>query len=237
MATMAISSAAAVPQTTLEDPLGHLPCSTIAEYKKGQRIYNQERPSTGLCLIIDGKVKVSRVADDGSEVVVDIYRTDEFFGESALLGPMRLSEEATALETTKLMSWTAAEIEEIAARRPKLAVALWQILAQRTVDFGHRIESFSLDNAARRLARSLICLSMRLGEPDDIGSLRMAAMTHELLSRYVGTSREIVTHYMNYFRRMGYLQYSRKGITVYGDALQEWLKEDSSLVELHQTSS
>jgi CRP-like cAMP-binding protein len=53
----------------------------------------------------------------------------------------------------------------------------------------------------------------------------MSAFTHELLSQYVGTSREIVTHYMNQFRRMGYLQYSRRGIVMYRDAFQEWLRQ------------
>jgi CRP-like cAMP-binding protein len=199
------------------------------EYKKGHTIYNPERPSTGICLIISGTVKVCRIAEDGRQAVSDIYRTDDFFGESALLGVAHPSEHAIALENTKIMSWTAAEMEDIVARRPKLAVAIWQILAQRNVDFGHRIESFSLDNVARRLARSLVSLSERLGEPNENGSIQMAALTHELLSQYVGTSREGITHHMNYFRRKGYLKYSRKGITLYRDALKEWLREENQV--------
>jgi CRP/FNR family transcriptional regulator len=206
----------------LEDPLAHLPCSSIVEFKKGQMIYNQDQPSTSIYLVIDGKVKVSRMADDGHQVVVDIYQTDEFFGESALLGLPQRAEQATALENVKLMTWTSAEI---VMKRPKLAVALLQILVQRTLEFGHRIESFSVDNIARRLARSLIRFSERLGVPEDDGSLRMVPFTHELLSQYVGTSREIVTHYMNQFRRQGYLRYSRKGIILYRSAFQEWLRQ------------
>ena len=56
--------------------------------------------------------------------------------------------------------------------------------------------------------------------------MRMAAFTHELLSQYVGTSREIVTHYMNQFRRQGYLQYSRRGIVLYRDAYEQWLRQN-----------
>src|ERR1041385_2098907 len=149
------SSTFATPKP-LEDPLAHLPCSTIVEYRKGQIIYSQDQPSTTLYLVIDGKVKVSRVADDGHQVVVDIYQADEFFGESAFLNLSHRCEQATALENAKLMTWTTAEIEDIATKRPRLAVALLQILVQRTVDFTHRIESFSLDNIARRLARALI---------------------------------------------------------------------------------
>jgi len=160
------------------------------EYRKGQIIFNQDQPSTSLYLVIEGKVKVSRLADDGHQVVVDIYQPDEFFGESAFLNLPHRAEQATALENTKLMAWATPEIEEIIVRRPRLAVALLQILVQRTLDFTHRIESFSVDNIARRLARTLIRFSERLGTVEEDGSVRMVPFTHELLSQYVGTSRE-----------------------------------------------
>src|SRR5712692_9275763 len=217
----------AVPQRQLEDPLAHLPCSSIMEFRKGQVIYNQDQPPTSIYLVIDGKVKVSRLADDGHQVIVDIYQPDEFFGESAFLNLPHRSEQATAMENCKLMTWTASEIEDIVVKRPRLAVALLQILVQRTIDFGHRIESFSVDNIARRLARSLIRFSERLGTPEDDGSTRMVPFTHELLSQYVGTSREIVTHYMNLFRRQGFLRYSRKGIILYRDAVKDWLRQNA----------
>jgi CRP/FNR family transcriptional regulator, cyclic AMP receptor protein len=217
-----------VQQKQLEDPLAHLPCSSILEYRKGQVIYNQDQPSTSIYLVIDGKVKVCRMADDGRQVVVDIYQTDEFFGESAFLSSPTRDEQALALENTKVMTWTTAEIEDIVMRRPRLAVALLQILVQRSIEFGHRIESFSVDNIARRLARTLIRFSERLGQNLEDGSIQMMPFTHELLSQYVGTSREIVTHYMNQFRRQGYLRYSRKGIQLYRDAMKDWLRQQAS---------
>ena len=224
---MASSPTAYAPHKSLEDPLAHLPCSTIVEYRKGQTIYNQDQPSTSLYLVIDGKVKVVRLADDGHQVVIDIYQPDEFFGESAFLSLPHRSEQATVLEDAKLMAWGTQEIEDIIMKRPRLAVALLQIQVQRTLDMTQRIESFSADNIARRLARSLIRFSERLGTLESDGSVHMSAFTHELLSQYVGTSREIVTHYMNQFRRMGYLQYSRRGIVMYRDAMHQWLRENA----------
>ncbi|MGA1994868.1 MAG: Crp/Fnr family transcriptional regulator [Bryobacteraceae bacterium] len=222
---MASTLAAVAPARALEDPLAHLPCSTQLEFRKGQTIYNHDQPSHNLYLVMEGSVKVSRVADDGHQVVVDIYQPNEFFGESALLSLPRRAEQASAMADAKLMLWTTAEIEDIVLRRPRLAVALLQVLVQRTVDFTHRIESFSCDNIARRLARSLIRFADRQGTCDTEGAMHMAPLTHELLSQYVGTSREIVTHYMNQFRKQGYLRYSRKGIVLYRDALQDWLTE------------
>jgi CRP/FNR family transcriptional regulator, cyclic AMP receptor protein len=223
---MASGTTALAPQRTLEDPLAHLPCSSIEEHRKGQMVYNQDQPSTSIYLVIEGRIKVSRLGDDGHQVVVDIYQPDEFFGESALLNLPHRSEQAVALENSKLMTWSNTEIEEIIMRRPRLAVALLQILVQRTVDFTHRIESFSVDNIARRLARTLIRFSERLGTSAEDGGIHMTPFTHELLSQYVGTSREIVTHYMNEFRKQGYLRYSRKGIVLYREAFRDWLRQN-----------
>ena len=211
---MASTARVIAPEKTLEDPLAHLPCSSILEYKKGQNIYSQDQPSAGIYLVIEGKVKVSRMADDGHQVILDIYQTDEFFGEPALLHLPQRAEQATAMESSRLMSWSTAEIEDIITKRPRLAVALLQLLAQRTIEFGQRIESFSVDNIARRLARSLIRFSERLGTPEPDGALRLAPFTHELLSQYVGTSREIVTYQMTRLRSQGLIRYSRQFIDI-----------------------
>ena len=50
----------------------------------------------------------------------------------------------------------------------------------------------------------------------------MRALCHEFLSEYIGTSRERTTMYMNQFRRLGYLRYSRKEIVLY-PAFKEWV--------------
>jgi CRP/FNR family transcriptional regulator len=212
----------------LEDPLAYLPCSTIVEYSRGQLIYGRSQVSNSIYLVIDGKVKVCRTADDGRQVVVDIYQPDEFFGECAFLGEKHRTEEAVALDATKVMTWSTAEIEELVVRRPRLGIALVQLLVRRSQEFGARIESFSIDNIGRRLVRSLIRFSERLGRDSGDGSVDMMPFTHELLSQYVGTSREIVTHYMNQLRRQGYLKYSRKGISLNREALRDWLRRDTS---------
>jgi CRP/FNR family cyclic AMP-dependent transcriptional regulator len=157
--------------------------------------------------------------------VVDIYRPDDLFGESAFLDAPPRSDQAVAMEDTRLMSWSCAEIEAAIAKRPRLGMALLQILVQRTGDLTRRVESLSVDNIARRLARSLLRFAERLGTQGQDGTVSMPPFTHELLAQYVGTSREIVTHYMSQFRRQGLLRYSRAGITVNRASLTVWLDE------------
>lgn len=203
----------------IEDPLAHLPVSGIAEFHKGTVIYGPEAPSASLYVVLAGKVKLCRTAPGGLQVVLDVYQTDEFFGESSLVGGSA-NESAVALENARVMSWTASEVYEIVLKRPDLGLALLQLAIMRSIDFGKRIESFSLDNIEHRLISALLRFAERLGTPAEDGGREMIAFTHELLSQHVGTSREIVTHYMNYFRRRGALRYSRKSIVVFEDALR-----------------
>jgi CRP/FNR family cyclic AMP-dependent transcriptional regulator len=216
-------------QTQIEDVLAHLPISSTTEYRKGHVIYSRADASRSLYLVVTGKVGISQVADDGSEVLLEIVRPDELFGESAFLNAARNTEEAKVIEKATLMTWAVSEMEGLVMKRPRLAVALLQVLAQRNAELTRRIESLSVDTTQQRLARSLIHFSERLGTPEEDGSIRMMPLTHELLSRYVGTSREIVTQYMNRLRKQGCLSYSRRGILLHRDILEAVLDRNGSV--------
>ncbi|MFN7997556.1 MAG: Crp/Fnr family transcriptional regulator [Bryobacteraceae bacterium] len=207
----------------LEDLLAQLPCSSIVAHAKNDVIYNSQKPATSLYLIIAGRVKLSRIASAGGRVLIDIYHAEEFFGESCLLEPDCHGTEAVALEESKIMVWPATELGELISTRGRLGIALSQALAQREMELSRRILSFSAERIDCRLARSIIRFSEHLGTAEDGGAVRMMAMSHALLAEYVGTSREIVTHFMNQFRQQGYLLYSRKGIVVYPAPFKQWL--------------
>jgi len=217
--------AASESRAPLEDVLAHLPVSSLVDYRKGQIIYSPKQPSKSFYLVVAGKVEISQTTRDGSEVLVDIVGPEELFGESAFHHVLRDSEQAKAHENSRVMTWATSEIEDLVMKRPRLAIALLQVLAQRNAELTRRIESLAVDTIERRLARSLIRFSERLGTPEDDGSVRMLPLTHGLLSRYVGTSRELISHYMNQFRRQGYLNYSRSSIQLYRDALRASIVE------------
>src|SRR4051812_23877095 len=95
---------------TMLDPLEYLPSSKVIFYKKNQIIYSQHESATEVYLVVDGKVRVFRTAYGGKRLLVDIYRNDEFFGESVLAGQLNRPESAVAYENTSVMVWTVDEI-------------------------------------------------------------------------------------------------------------------------------
>lgn len=206
-----------------EDPLALLPRTSVRTYKKNDLIYDPEDHNEALYLVIDGRVKVGRLAEGGKEVVLDFYHKDDFFGETGFLGANHHGEQATALEKTSVMLWSVTELKRLMMRTPALGSALLRVAAQKIHDANDRIESFCLDPIHRRLAKALLRLGERFGQPGEEQLLHLAPTTHEQLARYVGTSREIVTQYMNQFRRDHLLRYSRRGVDLDVAALQRYL--------------
>ncbi len=217
---MAANTASFELQTRVADVLECLPVTRCTDYRKRQTIYGPDKRSNCIYLVVAGKVGISQIANDSSEVLLDLIRPDELFGESAFLDTPLASERAVAIEETRLMSWNVSDMENLVQKRPRLAVALLQIFARRNGEFTRRIGSLALDRIEQRLARSLIRFSERLGTQESDDVVRMMPITHKMLSRYIGTSREIVTQYMTRFRKLGHVSYSRQAICLHRKALR-----------------
>ena len=215
-----LSISTAGTQEIADDPLLYLPSSTVVHLGRGEVIYEAERPCTQLYVVIAGTVQISRVNVQGRQIIIDIYRTDDSFGESALVGLERHGQEAVALEDTMLMSWARDEVEQVMDQRPTLGLALLSLMAQREVHLAERMESLLVDSIPARLAKALTHFSERLGTPGQDGSVTMRGFTHEFLSQYIGTSREQVTVTMGDLRRQQLINYSRRKTIIQSDALR-----------------
>ncbi|HEY1338190.1 MAG TPA: Crp/Fnr family transcriptional regulator [Bryobacteraceae bacterium] len=197
-----------------ENPLALLPATIPVQYSKGSVIYSKLRRPSHLNLVIRGKVSVTVTARGRRPIIIGLYGPDDFFGECALMDTEHAPEKAVALEPTEVMCWTRKEIEDLILERPRLGVALTQILARRAVDFGTRLQDCLGEKTAGRVLRCLVHFSERYGVAGDGGTVQLQPITHRLLSEYIGSTREIVTHMMSQFRRDGLLDYSRKGIVL-----------------------
>ncbi len=202
--------------------------SKIVEYTKGQTIYNYEKPTENIYLIITGRVCVSRLADNGKIVMMDIYHDNEFFGELTFLRLTSDAEQATALGPVELMAIAISQIETVVKQTPRLELVMLQIMLQRSESFQRRIQSLVTEKIPRRTARALLHFADRLGETRRDGSICIPWMSHQMLSEFVGTSREMVSSCMSKFRRQGLVCYrSNRDITVHYDDLRNWLNQNS----------
>src|SRR4051794_18716684 len=107
---MSSSSLAPAARKTLVDPLAFLPCSTTAEYRKPQTVFDFGQPCDRVYLVLSGAIRVTRLANHGDHLIVDFYRTDDLFGDLGLLNPSTSNEQAVPHHKATLMSWSTEEI-------------------------------------------------------------------------------------------------------------------------------
>ena len=214
---------ATAPRIEQEDALMYLSRTVAQEYHKGAIIFDRSHPSPGLYLVLEGIVQVTDTDEQGA-MITDLYTSDQFFGEFGLLGESTGSS-GMALERSTLMCWSRDEIEDQVQRKPRLGLALMQMLSDRCVEMEYRMQAMALAKTPERVALGLLHFADRLGSDQDNGARRVPPLTHRTIADYVGTSREIVTAQMNRLRSQGLIDYSRKGIDVFREALAADLRQ------------
>jgi len=208
-----------------EDPLSYLPRTLVREFSHGGVIYDFDSPNTQVHLVISGYVIIARLTGD-TEVIMDLCQADEFFGESSLVHAIS-GERATAIGPTRVMSWAAPTVSGLMLRQPGLGLAFTQLLACRCISLEGRITALSADTAPRRLAKALLYLAERMGQPDPTQPemRNIPPLSHQLLAQYIGSTRAVVTHALIQFRRDHLIRYTRQKISVDFAALRNWLGE------------
>jgi CRP/FNR family cyclic AMP-dependent transcriptional regulator len=196
-----------------------LPQRSAQELARGSVIYSPHQPCTHLSLVVVGRVKVSIAPDEGDTACRLVFK-GSLLGESALIQPSDRLETAVALSPVSLISWTSSEIERQVDLYPRLGVVLCQYMVRQCLEMADRLQNLALYNTPERVMMALAELAHRTGVEMPDGTMRVETLTHQTLSEYVGTSREVVTFHLNRLRSLGFIRYSRRNMDVSVDKLE-----------------
>lgn len=178
---------------------------------RGMTIYTLEDPATNIYVVLKGRVKIMRSSPEGAQKITSIRYRGDIFGELALAGGAvepRRSDEAIALDTTRVAVIRLADFWSAAQRDPALMLDAMRYVTTRLAEAHRQIESLVFDNNHRRLARALLDLSE---EAEKVGESSVR-LTHEELAELIGSTREVVTGMMIEFRQRGLIDYKRGDI-------------------------
>ena len=179
---------------------------SITTYRKNEIIFSQGDAADAVFYIKDGKVKIAVVSKQGKEAVVALLGTNEFFGEGCLIGqPKRLAAAITMSDCT-IMRVGKGEIQRLLQEEP----AFSQMFVSHILTRKERVEEDLVDqlfnSTEKRLARLLLLLANfgKEGRPEPI----MTKISQEVLADMIGTTRSRVSHFMNKFRELGFIDYN-----------------------------
>jgi len=196
---------------------------------RGMTIYSLEDSTSHVYVVLKGRVKVLRTSAEGQQKILSIRYRGELFGELALAGggvETRRSDEAVALDTTRVAVIRVADFWNAARRDPVLMQNAMQYVTRQLGEAHRQIESLVFENNHRRLARALLDLA---GEATRAGESSIR-LTHEELAELIGSTREVVTGMMIEFRQHGLIEYKRGDIRPSLSRLSHFLESGESFV-------
>ena len=180
-------------------------------YRNIRRIrssFSQGDAADAVFYIQKGKIKLTVVSERGKEAVVGILGLGHFFGEGCLNGhPLRVTT-ATAIDECLITRIDKAAMIAVMHDEPKFS----ELFMADLLSCNSRIEEDLIDqlfnSSEKRLARVLLLLANfgKEGAPEPV----VGKFSQELLAEMVGTTRSRVSHFMNKFRKLGYIEYNGK---------------------------
>jgi CRP-like cAMP-binding protein len=188
-----------------------------ARFTAGTVIYAQGDPATSVWYLQSGRVKLSVVSSSGKEAVVAILEAGDFFGEGCLAGQPRRMGTASAIADTVGMRIGKRVMTDRLHGEPALSDRFIRHMLARNIRIEEDLVDHLFNSSERRLARTLLLLA-RFGK-DDAGARVLPKISQETLAEMVGTTRSRVNIFMNKFRKLGFIEYSRKGLKIHSSLM------------------
>ena len=197
---------------------------TTREYLDKQVVFSQGDAADAAYYIQAGKVKLTVVSAHGKEAVVGILERGTFFGEGCLAGqPLRMAT-ANAIQLTTIVRVGKTTMVRLLHREPEFAELFIEYLLSRNVRIEEDLLDHLFNNSERRLARLLLLLA-HVGREAPLETV-VPKVSQETLAAMVGTTRSRVSHFMNLFRKLGFINYhGNGGLQVHRSLLTVVLRE------------
>ena len=162
-------------------------------FKKNQVIYYEGDKGNGLYLLLSGKVKTIKMAEDGRELMTGIYSADDYLGINAMLSNEEYADTATALEDCILCLIPKEQLEQLLNLYPEVAREFIKLLANDIREKEEQLLQMAYHSVRKKMAEALLRLQRQDGTEFKIARedlAAMAAMATETVSRTLSDFKE-----------------------------------------------
>ncbi len=179
---------------------------------RGEVLFREGDQGDRLYVLLSGKVKLGRTSTDGRENLVAILGPGEMFGELSVFDPGPRNATATAVAETQLIGLGNDALQQFLLSRPAVAQSLLAALAKRLRRTNDSLADLVFTDVPGRVAKALLELSERFGQPTEEGLLVAHDLTQEELAQLVGASRETVNKALADFAIRGWLRLEARAV-------------------------
>lgn len=193
------------------------------EYAAGRTIFSQGQPATSVMYVQNGTVRLSFLSRAGAQRIVAVIDQGAFFGEGCLAGQPRRMATATAVTACNVTFVDREEMVRQLHSQPTFTDAFLAHMLKRNIRVEEDLLDQMLNHTEKRLARTLLLLA-KYGDPE-ASRFALPKVSQELLAEMVGTNRSRINHFMNKFRKLGFIDYDGGGLKVNNSLLSVVLRD------------
>ena len=186
-------------------------------FPKDTVVFFENEEGDSFFMILDGRIKVTILGDDGREVILSMLGPGDFFGEMALLDNEPRSATAIAVEETELLSLHRTDFQTVLTENRSITSALIKVLTARLRRANHQISTLALLDVYGRVARVIVDMAREEGRRLRDGRIAFRRATHQEIANRIGTTRETVTRMLKDLERQGLIHIEGKEIVVEPD--------------------
>ena len=135
----------------------------VQAVETGQTIFLQDEPAQALFIVLDGWVKLYRVAASGTEAVVSVMTRGRSFGEAVALRDVPYPVSAEAITPARLLRLDAARMRHLLQSDPVLATSMLAAVFVHLQNLVGQIEGLKARSGVQRVAEFLLSLSAGRG--------------------------------------------------------------------------
>lgn len=178
---------------------------TTHDYKKRSVVFSEGEASEWFYILTKGKIKITKLSQEGKEIILEIIQPTDFFGAIAVVRGFPYPANAVALEDCEILKMPKAAFSKILAKYPMISTQMLTNLIDRVRTSHENLKSIALEKVDSRIAFALIKLSENHGKPHKDGLLVDMKITKQELADMVGTTVETTIRVMSKFRKSGYI--------------------------------
>ena len=180
----------------------------------GASLFLEGESCATVVIVVSGRVKVFSLTEHGEEIMLAVRGPGALLGELSAVDGAPRSASVAALEPVVALVVPIAAFVEFLRGHGDAAIALLQLVTGKLRDSDRkRVEAAAYDIPAR-VARRLVEMADRFGEPDGQGVRIAVALTQDELAGWVGASREAVAKALRVLRDRGFVTTGRRTMTV-----------------------
>ena len=192
--------------------LASVPTAKLAElaqllvdrtYRRNEIIFHRGDPGGSLHIIEKGQVKILIQSEDGEELLVDILKEGEVFGEMAVLDGYPRTATALALRDTTTKMLGREPFLKFLHSSAEVAVAVSLSLAERLRESDERLAEIVFFDLSERLGRRLLRLARSYGRRSSEGIVLDIPLSQRELAAFVGATRQSVNKALSQWERDG----------------------------------